>query len=314
MARQLDFIVIGAQKAGTTSLWQYLRRHPLVAMPEYKEASIFCMQPDRIPPTVERFMATAFEGAPPGARLGKVSTHYMAGAGRRIDLEGVVGWIARTFPDIRLIALLRDPIERAVSHYRMSLRRGFERRPLDLAVEQLLEPEGLAAGRGRATETNSYLAQGEYGRILGVYAARFGRERIHTEATAGLDADPGGVLDRVLAFLGLPPGFRPEGLGVRHHVGGNGRRVDAEGEAQLREFMEEHVRPRLGDDYLQVKMSFDFFLQTWNVVPSDDRPQLSPRNRRRLEAHYRADAELLAELGVAAPWLDAWDTRSAAAS
>jgi hypothetical protein len=308
LERELDFIVIGVQKGGTTSLWQYLRGHPRIAMPDFKEASIFCMRPERIPETLEKFMTTAFDGAPADARLGKVSTHYMMGAGRRIDVEGIVERIAEAFPEVRLIALLRDPIERAISHYRMSLRRGFERRSLDDAVEALLEPEGLEAGRRRPSETNSYLAQGEYGRILRAYVERFGRERIHAEATADLGAAPGLVVDRVLDFLGLPPGYRPEGLEVLHHRGGNRPRLDAEGEAQLRAFMDEHVWSRFGEESVPAKLAFDFFMQTWNVVPDDRLPPLSGTNRSRLEAHYRADAESLAAQGFSAPWLDSWDS------
>lgn len=83
------------------------------------------------------------------------------------------------------------------------------------------------------------------GRILGAYRKRFPAERIHVETTPDLDRNPGAVLDRVLGFLGLPPGYRPEGLGVHHYMGGERKRLDAEGEVQLRIFMEENVWPAL---------------------------------------------------------------------
>lgn len=306
MDRELDFIVIGAQKGGTTSLWQYLRSHPQIVMPDYKEASVFCMPPALIPEGLAQLMDSAFTGAPADARLGKVSTHYMRGAGKRIDVAGIVELIADTFPDVRLIALLRDPVERAISHYRMSLRRGFEDRSLDEAVEAQLEPDGLEAGRSWPSETNSYVSQGEYGRILRVYGERFEPARIHVEATADLAADPGLVLDRVLGFLELPRGYRPDGLGVRHHKGGSQKRLDPEGEAQLRDFVEEQLLLLCGADHERMKMSFDFFMATWNVIPDEDLPVLSGENRRRLQVHYRSDAELLSEMGIAAPWLEAW--------
>ena len=306
--RRLDFIVIGVQKAGTTSLWQYLRGHPEIAMPEFKEWPVFCASEANLPERLAWFMRTGFAEPPPRALLGHLSNHYMMGmAAARADVETIAARIARWAPHARLLALLRDPIGRAMSQYDMSVRCGLEARPFDVAVEELLAPAGLEAGRRQATETNSYIAQGEYGRILGIYAERFPVERLHVEASGNLERDPGAVLDRILAFLGLPPGYRPEGLGVRHHRGGSRPRIDAEGEAQLRAFMDESVWPRLsGSDAERIGHAFDFFLRTWNVIPDDVLPPLSPRNRQRLKEHYRADAALLGELGVDAPWLAAW--------
>ena len=274
-------------------------------MPDFKEASVFCLDDERRARVLPRFLASTFGDAPAAARLGKVSTHYMMGIGN-VNVDLIAERIAATFPGVRLIALLRDPIERAISHYRMSLRRGFEQRSFDEAVEELLRPESLELGRSTPSETNSYLVQGEYGRTLACYRRRFPAERIHVEMTADLERDPGAVLDRVLAFLGLPPGYRPEGLGERHHRGGERPRLDPGGEQELRAFVAEQLLPRLDPERGQAKMAFDFFVQTWNVVPDDRRPALSTENRRRLEAHYAADAEALMELGVAVPWLEAW--------
>ncbi len=306
MRRELDFIVIGTQKGGTTSLWEYLRSHPRIAMPAYKELPVFCVADETaLAGRLAELIEKSFDGAGPEARLGKVSTHYMMGLGP-VDVENVAGRIAAHLPRVRLIALLRDPIERAASQYRMSVRRGIESRDFDDAVGELLAEDQLAAARERATETNSYLVQGEYGRILGHYRARFPAEQLHVEATAGLDRDPGAVLDRVLSFLDVEPGFRPDDLGERHHRGGTRPRIDAEAEERLRRFMDENVWPALGERAERAKLAFDFFLETWNVIPDDRRPELSEQNRRRLEAHYRADAELLGEIGVEAGWLDGW--------
>lgn len=301
--RHLDFIVIGAQKGGTTSLWQYLRHHPAIALPDYKETPIFCRAEEMVAPKLAWFMETNFDGLPSHVLLGNISTHYMMGMDS-VDVGEIAERIARMVPSVRLIALLRDPIDRAISHHRMSVRRGFEQRSFDAVVTELLEPGLLAIGRTQPSETNSYLVQGEYGRILQTYRESFPAERMHVECSADLDRDPGFVIDRVLTFLGLGPGYRPEGLDIRHHRGGTRLRIDAEGEAQLRAFMETNVWPRLGNDAKNVGYAFDFFLQTWNVIPDDRRPPLSEPNRRRLQEHYRADGELLRTLGYDAPWLD----------
>ena len=179
-------------------------------------------------------------------------------------------------------------------------------RTFDSAVEELLDPDKLDEGRARPTETNSYLVQGEYGRTLQIYGARFPDERIHIESSADLGRDPGVVIDRILTALGLPSGYRPDGLDIHHHCGGIHPRVDAEGEQKLRNFMQERIWPRLGGDAEAAERSFDFFLQTWNVVADDTLPVLSASNRRRLENHYRIDGSLLANLGFDAPWLKLW--------
>ena len=93
--RALDFIVIGVQKGGTTSLWQYLRRHPEIAMPPYKEAPILCAaEESNLPRLLEELVATDLADAPPGARLGKAAAHYMMGR-EPTDVELIAERIGR---------------------------------------------------------------------------------------------------------------------------------------------------------------------------------------------------------------------------
>jgi Sulfotransferase domain len=308
--RPLDFIVIGAQKGGTTSLWQYLRGHPSIAMPALKEAPFFTGGHATEPGAFEVFLANHLGDAPRDALLGKATPGYMKGV-EDTDVEEIARRISAQLPSVKLIALLRDPIERAVSHYRMSVRRGIEDRSFDAAAEDSLEGGQLAAGRSRPTETNSYFAQGEYGRVLRAYRAHFPADRLHVEQTRDLEREPEGVLDRVLRFLGLPGEYRPPNLAIHYHRGGSSR-IDAEREGWLFEFLEENVWRRLGDDAEPARRMFEHFYEVWSVQPDDERPSISPSTRARLEAHYRADAELLAELGVVPSWIARWNTVSAA--
>lgn len=309
--RRLDFIVIGAQKGGTTSLWRHLQRHPEIATPERKEAPFFSGPEAERPGAWCEYLEAEFDGAPAGALLGKVTPQYMTGS-EHADVERIALRVSQALPQVRLIALLRDPIERAASHYGMSLLRGIERRSFEAAIQAQLDSPEARAGRRRATPTNSYVAQGEYGRVLGAYRARFPAEQLHVEMTADLGRDPAGVLDRVLEFLGLPAGFRPPRLDARHHRGGTHKLLDAESHAALFEFMQDNVWPNLGDEAPRVKRLFDAFMAIWNVAPDDERPPIAEATRLRLEEHFRADAEALRGLGIGAPWLDTWrDRRSA---
>lgn len=307
-ARTLDFLVIGVQKGGTTSLWRYLRSHPRIGVPLDKEAPFFASADAEDPTAIARFVASDFADAPEDALLGTVTPHYMMG-NSRVPTERIAQRVATALPQVRIVALLRDPIERAISQHRMSVRRGWEARSFDEAASDLLDPTRAQEARDRPTETNAYLAQGEYGRILRAWRAHVPAERTLIALTERLEAAPDEVVDAVLAFLGLPPGHRPDDLGERYHRSGARPRVDREAERELTAFLAETIWPALPRGHAGPR-AFGFFFETWNVLPDDERTVVSPAIRARLEEHYRADAELLAELGVAAPWLERWRTRA----
>ena len=304
-APRLDFIVIGVQKGGTTSLWQHLRRHPSIAMPDSKEEPFFSTDAAGQAGSLESFAQTHFP-EPAGRLLGKVTPPYMLGSAQAGVTE-IAARIATAFPGVRLIALLRDPIERAFSQWRMSVRQGIEFRCFDEAASAQLEPGALASEQRRPSRTNSYVVAGEYGRILGAYRERFPAERLRIELSTDLARDPAATLDRVLEFLGLPPGFRPPELELRHNR--SGRRLDGLGEAQLFEFLEQEVWPRLGEGAGPAREEFDRFYEEWSAIPEfpgGEPPPPSPQVRERLQAHYAADAVLLGELDIEAPWVETW--------
>jgi hypothetical protein len=305
MKRQLDFIVIGAQKAGTTALWQYLRSHPGIFMPRAKEAPFFIFPGVARPGGFESYMDWTFSEASPEAVLGKATPDYMLGR-NEVVVEAVAARIAATLPDVKLVVLLRDPIERAISNHTMELRRGGESRPLDEALREQLAPEALVGARSYPTFAGSYVIQGEYGRILEVFRRRFAADRILVEQSEDLACDPGAVIDRVLSFLGLPAGHRPPDLGVRYFRGGGKKRVDAEAEALLFDYLRREAMPHMSGDPSLHARAFGFFFETWNVVPEETPPPLSAEIRARLEEHYQLDAERLAGLGIAAPWIESW--------
>lgn len=297
-SRALDFIIIGAQKAGTTSLWRYLLRHPVIQMPEGKEAQFFARPDGDDREAYAAFYDTYFADVPRGHVVGTVTPHYMMGNGG-ISAERIAERISRMLPDVRIVALLRDPTERAISHYRMSVRRGIETRTFEEAATQLLDPAELERARRTPDETNSYLVQGEYGRVLTAYHRLFPEEQLCILLSADLERHPGDVLDRVLGFLGLPPGYRPDGLGVHHHRGGTRPRVDAEASTELLSFMELHIFPHCTP---RDRDAFHFFFETWNVIPDDERPAVSPDLRAALNAHFAIDAAKLKGMGVEVPW------------
>ena len=231
---QLDFIVIGAQKAGTTSLFHYLRHHPEIALPTGKELPYFShdsMYARGWERYVEGLAAHGYTATGAGAarKHGTVTPQYMVGGvyqptsdlavSDSYDTRTVPSRIRQALPDVRLVALLRDPVQRAVSHHRMLAMRGIERRSFDEAADQLLQPAALETARRRPQERTGYVAWGEYGRILDGYFDVFAPEQILVVFTDELEHTPAQLLARIQMFIGVTADFEPQNLGERFRVG-----------------------------------------------------------------------------------------------
>src|SRR5690349_22097761 len=177
------FLGIGAQKAGTTSLHEYLRTHPQLFLPEAKEQPFFSN--DRAyAEGWDAYAAVAFHGAPAGRRYGTITPHYMSGPvvwaepARESATVTIARRIHAQFPDVKLIAMLRDPVERAISSYWQTTVLGDDERSLDAALEEELAPEALASARARPADGHQHITAGEYGRILSAYLELFPREQL----------------------------------------------------------------------------------------------------------------------------------------
>lgn len=181
-----DFIVIGAMKAGTTSLFGYLRTHPQVFLPWRKEIHFFSHD-DNWEKGVHWY-EDQFAGASPDQRIGEASPSYS----KRHLFPDASDRLAKVLPTARIIYLVRDPITRLQSMYLDMLYYGGERRSLSQAVRS----------------DDDYILTSSYGWQLEPYVERFGRERILVETSDQLRADPNAVLQRVFGFIGvdeMPP-------------------------------------------------------------------------------------------------------------
>jgi hypothetical protein len=234
MKTTLDFIVIGAQKAGTTSLFEYLRRHPELDLPAGKEMPFFSDEVARARGWGD-YVRKTFAFAEPTSTWGTATPQYMLGGllaqpnpgpdGEVHDERTVPRRIREQLPDARLIAILRDPVERARSHHRMTSMEGIETRSFDEAIDELLRPEALDAARREPAETSGYIVWGEYGRILSGYFDVFPREQILVVFTDELEQAPELLLGRIFRFLGVSDDFLPDNMGEKYRVGGAERRV-----------------------------------------------------------------------------------------
>jgi hypothetical protein len=193
-----DFLILGAQKAGTTALYAYLRWHPDITGPSFKEVSFF----DRHYAHGERWYRGHFP-VRRRALVGEASPSYLfhPQAPERV---------ARMLPDARLIALLRNPAERAFSHYQHEVALGREPLSFEDAIDQ--EDERMRGELERMLRDPSYfshawwnytyVARGRYAEQLERWFASFPQEQLLVLLTDELAADTAGTYRRVLGFLG----------------------------------------------------------------------------------------------------------------
>jgi hypothetical protein len=195
------FLIIGAQKAGTTALYEYLYRHPAISGPSWKEVSFF----DRHWWRGERWYRGHF---PRGARppVGEASPSYLFHPQAPERVRSLV-------PEARLIAILRDPVDRAFSHYQHEVALG--REPLSFEDALAREPERTAGEVERllaeprafshAWWNWTYRARGLYAEQLARWYDVFPREQLLVLLNEELEAAPAETYARVLEFVGAPP-------------------------------------------------------------------------------------------------------------
>ena len=291
----LDFIVIGASKSGTTDLWRGLTSHPRICTPQDKERGFFNSE-GRYAKGLDDFTRLAFAHAEHGQKRGTVTPGYMMVQ----NVETVVRRMRRDVPEVRLVAILRDPIERAVSQFRAMLREG---KALGTTFEEHVRAVAEREGREVA-------AGGDYGRILMHYLTAFSREQLLILFTEDLARDPGVVYRRTFEHLGVDPGHVPPGYPDRLNVGGTTRRVTPEALELIRAHMDEHVWPHVPDSR-EPRRGFDFWLKyLWNTEPDDAGKAVGPELRASMEQRFLNDAETLRDsFGVEPPWVAAYQRR-----
>ena len=191
-----NFLVVGAQKSGTTSLHHYLKEHPDIYLPEGKETKFFA-RPDRYEKGIEFYEREYFSGYNGEKAVGEVDPDYMF-------YEEALDRICEHIPveRLRFIFLLRNPVERAFSHYLMTYRRGEEK--LDFS-EAIRCEEKRATGDYYSRSRFSYISRGLYFPQIERFLKKVGRENVLILLTEDLERDPAGVLKRCFQFLNVDP-------------------------------------------------------------------------------------------------------------
>lgn len=255
-----DFLIIGAQKGGTTSLYNYLIQHPGVTPALKKEVHFF----DNNFARGARWYKSHFP------RRSEVHDAGAAGATRLLTGESSPYYLFHplaperafeTVPATKLIVMLRHPVERALSHHQHNVRKRDEALPFSEALEQ--EEERLAGeeqrlirgevSRSRRHQNFSYRARGAYLDQLERWTRFFRREQLLVLSSEAFYRNTQTSLNDVTDFLDLPR-FIWKSY-ERHNSGGGYKRMDALLRQQLLAHFEPHNR-RL-EDYLGVTFGWD---------------------------------------------------------
>ncbi|WP_425989066.1 sulfotransferase domain-containing protein [Brevundimonas sp. TWP2-3-2] len=196
---RLSFLVAGVQKGGTTALFDYLVEHPRIDMPSIKEAHFFDDETgvDWNAPDYGPYHAL-FRPRRAGMLRGEATPIY-------VYWPNALERIAAYNPAIRLIVVLRDPVERAWSHWRMEYARGAETEPFAWCIRQgrsRVASDPAAPGFHRV---HSYVERGFYGAQLRRMFSLFPREQVLLLDAVDLHGKPAWILGNVCRFLDVPP-------------------------------------------------------------------------------------------------------------
>jgi hypothetical protein len=199
---RINFLIVGAQKSGTTALASFLSAHPEVCMSPKKENHFFdseayarCADPAAVATSYCKF----FPNYAGHEHVGEATPRYMF-------LPGIAEKVRRYNPDMKLIFVLRNPVERAISHYAMELGRGRETLSLPLAL--LAEPWRLRGTHNDSIpsfslRTHSYVSRGFYFRQIERFRQRFPASQIHVLTTEDLWNRHDESLKDIYRFLGI---------------------------------------------------------------------------------------------------------------
>lgn len=290
LAHGPTFLVIGAARSGTTLLTHVLGRHPDVFLTDPKEPHFLAFAGQAVDfagpgdaDTINRFAVTDEQHwrqlFAPGSNSrhrgeGSVTTLYYA--------EQAISNIRTHCPDVKMIALLRDPVDRAFSAYSYLVGRGWETESFERGLE--LEQQRRAM---RWHHLWHYTSMGFYSRQLAPFIEAFGRDRLLVVGYEDLVAQPALRLKEIFDFLGLDQ-HGIDALGAEVNVGG---RPHSRTMTRAMNWLRRRERPRA-----VVRAVVPFRLREWVRRRNLERMELPGPTRPMLESMYAEERDALVEL------------------
>ena len=197
LAETLDFVVVGAQKSGTTWLHECLNEHPEIFVPARKELHFFCPNQQCRYSTRANGLAWYLSQLKKKSEkiAGELSTDYMF-------YPGIAKELSQLHPKLKILILLRNPVDRAYSAYWMWRRHN----------------ESLGDFQGAIQTHESLLQRGLYWRQVEPFVQHFGSSNVHVQIYEELFSDPDVKLAEIYSWLGVSAGYRAK---VAHKKIGN---------------------------------------------------------------------------------------------
>lgn len=258
-----NFIIIGAMKCGTSSLYHYLKLHPQVGMSKIKEVDFFVKE-NNYDYGVGWYQSQFKEGFDV---YGEASPNYS----KAHYFEGVARRMHDLLPDVKLIYLVRDPIERIISHYTHNYSEGREHRPIEKALQKL--------------EDNHYVMCSKYYWQLEHYLEFFSKDQILVVPSSRLMDERRMALQEVFEFIGVDTSYYTEEYEQQVHKTSQKRRKGRMSRIVLESPFIKTVKKYIPD---AVK---DPIKQA--TRPKVHKPELSNSLRQRVINYLRADIDRL---------------------
>jgi hypothetical protein len=284
-----NFLLIGAEKSGSTSVYGHLRAHPEIFMSRVKEPLFFAFEGRKVDfkgpgdESINRRVITDF---------GDYSALFAGSEGHRAVGEASVSYLyypesaeraAKYVPDAKLIAILRCPADRAFSNYQHAIREQRETLSFDRALRA--EPDRVIANWSPFFH---YRAKGWYYTQLKHWMQYFPSSQFLVLLYEDLSKDPAGVMREIYEFLGVDPEFHPM-LRVKKNVSGKPRsqwlhefiKSNSSMHALARSVLPTALRARMKAEVIRVNLS---------------RSSANPATRRQLMSSYAPDIAKLQDL------------------
>ncbi len=287
-----NFFILGAQKAGTTALYHYLKQHPQVYMSPRKETNFFAQEGEKLdfyqigaPQSKKKLIDNTsaycelFQGASNERAVGEASPWYLYNP--RVPEK-----IKHYLPRAKLIVILRDPVERAYSHFLNSFRVGKE--PLTDFAQALLEEEERIRNNWHPLVYH-YRQMGYYFAQLKPYFDMFKRDQIRIYLYEDFKANPTDALRDNFRFLNVDDTFVPD-MSLKHNPAGVPK-----SKALYLFFLRQNPIKSMFKPFIPegLRKRIVLGLQNQNF---DKPPQLSPELRQQLIQDYRDDILNLQDL------------------
>ena len=196
------FLIVGVQKAGTTSIYNYLREHPQVFMSRIKETNFLEQDWESFPPakqnkngivTIEDY-AALFADVKDEIAIGEASPNYL------FHYESSAARIKKYVPHAKLIVVLRNPTERAYSDYLMHIRDAISTKKTTSFSEQI----------DKKAHKSFLIRKGFYAAPLKYYLEQFGKEQVKVCLYDDLCRDAESFMEDFYTCIGVEPSFKPD--------------------------------------------------------------------------------------------------------